>query len=124
MGFSDTARAKAQAAVSRSEAEVADLTSKLNRARAGLDGTDVAGDLLGSVKDVTVIGPLTSGLRDSLGVDRAKAQAEVDRLTAELSVAQDKLAMAQRAQAALQSVVGPNRSEDDREDDAEDEDDD
>ena len=113
MTIADTARAKAQAAVSQAEAQVADLQSQLNRAKATLEGTDAAGDLLGSVKDVNVVGSLTSGLRDSVGVDRAKAQAEVDRLTAALSAATDKLTMAKRAQSALVTVVGPDRPEPD-----------
>ena len=106
MGITETARAKAQAAVSKAEAEVARITAELGQANRRLAGTDSAGDVLDSVKGVAVLGSLTSGLRDQVDVDNAAQRAEVDRLTAELNEAQDRLGLAKTAQAALLTVVG------------------
>ena len=108
MGFTDTARAKARAAVSKAEAEVAEVQAELNRTRSQLEGTDSAGDLLDSVSDVAVVGALTSSMRGQVVVDKAKLQAELDRLTADLSGANDKLALARKAEAAVLAVVGPD----------------
>lgn len=106
VGFTDTARAKAQAAVSKAEADVASVRAELNRAKASLEGTTATGGVLDSLKDVAVVGSLTSGLRDESAVDQAKAKAEVDRLTAELKTAESSLDRALKAQAALHSVIG------------------
>lgn len=106
MGITETARAKAQAAVSKAEAEVTRISAELNQAKRQLASTDSAGDVLDSVKEVAVLGPLTSGIRDQVDVDQAQQRAEVDRLAAELRVAQDKLDLARKAQDALIAVVG------------------
>ena len=106
MGFTDTARAKAQAAVSQAEADVAQKRAELSRAKASLEGSSAAGGVLDSLKGVAVVGSLTSGLRDESAADQARAKAEVDRLDAELKSAESKLDRARKAQAALQSVIG------------------
>jgi hypothetical protein len=106
VGFTETARAKAQAAVSKAEADVAQVRADLNRARANYEGSSAAGGVLDSLKGVAVVGSLTSGLRDDSAADQAKAKAEVDRLTAELRSAESRLDRALKAQAALRSVVG------------------
>ncbi len=106
VGITDTALAKAQAAVSRAEADVAEIQAQLNRAKASLEGSSTAGGVLDSLKDVAVVGSLTASLRDESTVDQAKARAEVDRLTAELRTAESKLDRARKAQSALRSVVG------------------
>jgi hypothetical protein len=113
MAISDTARAKARAAVSDAQADVASLSAQLNAAKRALGGSDTASDLLDSVSDVNVVGSLTSGLRDNAQADRAKRQADVDRLTAQLESAKNKLARAQKAESALLSVVGPDDDSDD-----------
>lgn len=106
MGITETARAKAQATVSKAEADVAEARSRLNRAKASLEGTSTAGEVLESLKGIAVVGSLTSAMRDDSAVDQAKGKAEVDRLTAELKSAESRLDRALKAQAALRSVVG------------------
>lgn len=111
MGIADTTRAKAQAAVSRAEADVTEIQTELKRAQSQLEGSGAARELLDSVADVAVIGPLTDGLRDEIGVDKAQLKAEVDRLTAELSAAQDKLNLALKTQAAVIAVIGADHAD-------------
>jgi hypothetical protein len=108
MAITDTARAKARAAVSKAEARVAEVQAELTRTRTELEGTDSAGELLESVSDVAVVGSLTSGMRGQVVVDRAKLQAELDQLTADLSEANDKLDIARKAEAVVLAVVGPD----------------
>ena len=78
----------------------------MQKAKLDLEGSAAAGDLLDSVKDTTEVGTLTSGMRDQSGVDEATAQAEVDRLTAELSSAQTKLDLLRKAESAVSAVTG------------------
>lgn len=106
MGISDLARDKAQAKVSEAQAAVTTLTAKLQQAQADLAATEAAGDLWESVQDTPVVGSLTSGMRSSATVNQAEAQAEVDRLQAELTAAQNKLDWAKKAQSAVESVTG------------------
>jgi hypothetical protein len=113
MGITDTARAKARASVSQAQAEVADLTAQLAAARRAVDGSQAAGDVLDSVRDTPLVGQLTAGMRDKAGVDQAKAIADVDRLTAELSSAQGKLDLAKKAEAAILAVTGGEQRDDD-----------
>ena len=106
MGISDLARDKAQAKVSEAQAAVTSLTARLQQAQADLAATEAAGDLWESVQDTPVVGSLTSGMRSSATVNQAEAQAEVDRLQAELTAAQNKLDWAKKAQSAVESVTG------------------
>lgn len=106
MGIGETARATAHAKVSEAQAKVTQLQSQLKQAKLDLEGSSAAGDLLDSVKDTAVVGTLTSGMRDQSGVDQATAQAEVDRLTAELSSAETKLDLRRKAEAAVSAVTG------------------
>ena len=108
MGIANTTRAKAQAAVSKAQAEVTELTTELKRTQTILEGSDAAGELLDSVSDVAFLGSLTGSLRDDITVDKAKLHAEADALAAKLSSAQSRLEMAQRAQAAVHAVIGPD----------------
>lgn len=106
MGITETARAKAQAAVSEAEADVTELRSELARAQRLAEGTSAAGDMLDTVKETPLVGSLTAGMRDQTGVDEANAKADVDRLTAELRSAETKLELAKKAQAAIVAVTG------------------
>lgn len=109
MGITDTARAKAQAEVSKAQAKVTSIQAELDKANDQLKASEAGGDLLDSVKDVTVVGDLTDGMRSQSGVDQHQAQANVDQLTLDLSSAQNKLDMAQKAQKAVLSVVGDDK---------------
>jgi multidrug resistance efflux pump len=104
--MSDTARARAQAAVSKAQAQVTSLEVELARAEDELKASQAGGDLLDSVKDVKVVGDLTGGMRDQSKVDQDQVQAQVDELKAQLSAAQGKLDRAKTAQRALETVVG------------------
>jgi hypothetical protein len=106
MGIANTTRAKAQAAVSKAEADVAELTNELKKTQTMLEGSEAAGELLDSVSDVAIIGSIAGSLRDDMGVDKAQLRAQADDLTAKLSAAQSRLEMAKRAQAAVLAVVG------------------
>ncbi len=106
MGITDTARAKARAAVSKAEAEVIEIKAELAKVDTAHEGAGAAGELLDSVKGVALVGSLTQGMRDDMGVEAAKLQAEADRLRAELSAAQTRLDLALKAQAAVLAVVG------------------
>lgn len=106
MGISETALAKAQAAVSQAEANVATITAELAAAQKKLSSTSSAGEALEGIKDMALLGSLTSGMRDKVGVDEVQLQADVDRLTAALSAARDKLNLARKAQDAVETVVG------------------
>lgn len=106
MGIANTTRAKAQAAVSKAEAEVAELTNELAKTQKMLEGSDAADELLESVSDVAIIGSIAGSLRGDLGVDKAQLRAQADELTAKLSSAQSRLEMAKRAQAAVHAVIG------------------
>jgi outer membrane protein TolC len=106
MGITATARAQAQARVSKAEAEVAAVQAQINRAQASLESSAAAGGVLDSIKGVAVVGPLTAGMRDKSDVEQAEARAELDRLAAELSSAETRLDLARKAQAALLAVVG------------------
>ena len=70
MGMADTARARAQAEVSKAQAQVTGLQVELARAQDVLKGSEAGGDLLDSVKDVKVVGDLTGGMRDQSKVDQ------------------------------------------------------
>lgn len=106
MGIANTTRAKAQAAVSKAQAEVAEISNELKHTQTLLEGSDAAGELLESVSDVAFIGSLTESLRGDLVVDKAQLRAQADELTAKLSAAQSRLEIAQRAQAAVHAVIG------------------
>jgi hypothetical protein len=106
MGITDTARAKAIAAVSEAQAEVTELTAELERAKRQVEDQEAAGEALDSVRDTPLVGTLTAGMRDQTVVDQARSKADVDRLTAELSSATDKLNLATKAQAAIVAVTG------------------
>jgi hypothetical protein len=107
MGIANTTRAKAQAAVSKAEADVALLTNELTKTNKMLEGSDAADELLESVSDVAFIGSIAGSLRADLGVDKAHLRAQADDLAARLSAAKSRLEMAKRAQAAVLAVVGP-----------------
>ncbi len=106
MGITDTARAKAQAEVSKAQANVTSIQAELAKAEDGLKASQAGGGLLDSVKDVKVVGDLTGGMRDQSKVDQDQGQAQVDELKAQLSTAQSKLDRAKAAQRALETVVG------------------
>ena len=106
MGITDTARAKAKAAVSEAQAEVTELTAELELAKRQVADQEAAAAALDSVRDTPVVGTLTAGMRDQSVVDQAHGKADVDRLTAELSSATDKLNLAKKAQAAIVAVTG------------------
>ena len=106
MGITETARAQAQAKVSKAEADVAEIQSQLNRAKASFEGSAAAGGALDSVKGVAFLGSLTAGMRDQSEVDQAQGRAELDRLTADLKSAETRLDYARKAQSALLAVVG------------------
>ena len=109
MGITDTARDKAQAEVSKAQANVTSIQAELDKANDQLKASQAGGGLLDSVKDVKFVGDLTDGMRSQSGVDQDQAQAKVDQLTLDLSTAQNKLDMAEKAQNALQSVVGDDK---------------
>jgi hypothetical protein len=106
MSISSTARAKAQATVSRAEAEVLELTTELKHRRAQLEGSDAASDLLETVSGAPVVGALADSVRGELDVDAAYQKAEIDELVARLSSAEGRLKLAKRARDALLAVVG------------------
>jgi len=106
MGIANTTRAKAQAAVSKAQAEVAELSNELTKTQNLIEGSDAAGELLDSVSDVAIIGSLTGTLRGDLVVDKAQLEADADQLTAKLSAAQSRLELALRAQSAVHAVIG------------------
>ena len=108
MGIADTTRARAKAAVSAAQANVIEYEAELKQAQALMEGASAASELLGSISGLAVIGGLADAIRDDMTVDRAKLQAEIDRITADLRAAEGKLARAQKAQAALIAVIGPD----------------
>ncbi len=108
MGIVDTSRARAKAAVSAAEANVTEIQAELKQAQALQEGSAAANELLGSLSGVAFIGGLADALREDMTVDRAKLNAEIDRITAELRAAESKLNMALKTQAALLAVVGPD----------------
>lgn len=109
MDIAATARAKAQAAVSEAQADVTRLTSELEAAQRQAEDRNAASQLLDSVANTPLVGSLTEGLRDKTGVDQAQDKADIDRLTAELSAAQDKLSLALKAQSAINAVTGADK---------------
>jgi hypothetical protein len=113
MGFTDTSRAKAKAAVSAAEARVVELQADLEDAKAQLEAAKAANGLVSSLRGAPIIGGLAKAIRADLTVDRAKLQADVDRIAAELSAAESKLGLAVTAQSALIAVVGPDLTEED-----------
>lgn len=104
--MTDTALARAQAAVSKAQANVTSLQAELAKAEDALKASQAGGGLLDSVKDVKVVGDLTDGMRDQAKVDQDQDKAQVDDLKAQLSAAQGKLDRAKTAQRALETVVG------------------
>ena len=106
MGIADTTRARAKAAVSAAQANVIEYEAELKQAQALMEGSSAASELLGAISGLAVIGGLADAIRDDMTVDRAKLQAEIDRITADLRAAEGKLARAQKAQAALLAVIG------------------
>lgn len=105
MGFADAARAKARAQVSEFEAQLTDLRNQLAQAENELNSAQAAGNLWESVEDTPVVGSLTSGLRGKSSVDRAKAQADIDKLKSQISTVEAKLAWARKAESAITTVT-------------------
>lgn len=106
MSITETARAKARAAVSAAQAEVTSLEAQLAQARRNLDSSEAAGALLQSVRETPLVGPLTAGVRDQTSVDKANATADIDRINAELSSARAKLERAEKAESLVLAATG------------------
>lgn len=111
MGFADTSRARAKAAVSAAEANVTEIQAELKQAQSLKEGSSAANELLGSLSGIAFIGGLADALREDMTVDRAKLNAEIDRITADLRAAESKLNMTLKTQAALLAVIGPDPAE-------------
>ncbi len=111
MTIADTTRARAKAAVSAAEANVIEIQTELKQANSMMDGSSAASELLASIAGLAVVGDLTETLRDDRTVDQAKLQAKIDRITADLRAAEDKLATAKKTQAALLAILGPDPAE-------------
>lgn len=106
MGMTDAARDKARAKVSELEAQVVALKADLADAQDQLSASKKAGGLLDSVKQTPVVGSMTKRLLRDSGVDQATAQAQVDKVRAQLTAAETKLDWAKKAEDALGTVTG------------------
>lgn len=111
MSITEAARARARAAVSAAQAEVIDLEAQLAQAHRTLEGSQVAEELLDSVRETPLVGSLTAGKRDQTAVDKAKATADIDRITSELSGSRMKLDLARKAESLILSATGAGADE-------------
>ncbi|MDZ7577964.1 MAG: hypothetical protein U0904_07315 [Candidatus Nanopelagicales bacterium] len=104
MGTLEMARAKAQASLSQATADVKKLEADLSAAQAKASIVKAGETTLGVLTSAPVIRQGTEFLRRRTEADSAAASAEVDRITADLNAAQNRLKWAQRTSDALEAV--------------------
>jgi archaellum component FlaC len=100
----DKAKSKAKSKAAEWFAETKKLEAELTGAKAKLKALQVSDAVVDKVGDLPVVGEHTDWVQQQMDAFVADAEADVQRLEAELLIAKGKLKTAQKAKSAVDAV--------------------